>query len=225
MWANAGIYVIFLVYTVLIALKLSQRWIAGTGSDMTGNASRSSLDENSWEYVHKHVPLRFFGIGCKKDFAVYFDRPSSVQVRELSDVLDWLLSCSYVSDSVSRGTLDHWQHPVDFEASKAGDCEDHALWAWRKLVELGYKAEFVAGKRVRQGNASSHAWVIWRHEGCLYLLEATAKQKDRAIKTQGEALTEYVPFVAVDEQLKRKVYMGFPNWILLPVAKRSSDQV
>jgi predicted transglutaminase-like cysteine proteinase len=222
MWANANIYIIFLLYTVVIAVRLAERRIEKARLRKPGNNQYASLHENSWGSVHKNVPLRFFGIGCKQDFAVYFDRASSVQVKKLDDVLDWLLSCKYVTDSMSQGVPDHWQHPVDFESFRAGDCEDHALWAWRKLVELGYKAEFMAGKRIREGVPHSHAWVIWHHKESFFLLETTAKQKDRVIKTQEEALTEYVPFVAVDENKKRKVYMGFPNWILLPGSHRKA---
>jgi hypothetical protein len=80
----------------------------------------------------------------------------------------------------------------------------------------------MAGKRIREGVPHSHAWVIWHHKESFFLLETTAKQKDRVIKTQEEALTEYVPFVAVDENKKRKVYMGFPNWILLPGSRRKA---
>jgi predicted transglutaminase-like cysteine proteinase len=133
MWTNAGIYIIFVVYVVSIVLERHQRKFNKARSRKPGNDQYASLHENSWGSVHKHVPLRFFGIGCKQDFAVYFDRTSSVQVKKLDDVLDWLFSCKYVTDSMSQGVLDHWQHPVDFESSKAGDCEDHALWAWRKL--------------------------------------------------------------------------------------------
>jgi hypothetical protein len=35
-------------------------------------------------------------------------------------------------------------------------------------------------------------------------------------------LIEYVLFVAVDENLKRKVYMGFQNWILLSTSRRKT---
>src|SRR5690348_3236184 len=46
--------------------------------------------------------------------------------------------CEYVRDPVHE--RDFWQHPKTFEQLRKGDCEDHALWAWRKLTELGISA-------------------------------------------------------------------------------------
>ena len=58
-----------------------------------------------------------------------------------------------------------WQQPCAFEQSRRGDCEDFALWAWRKLVEMGVDAEFYVG-RVMCGDdpvsARQHAWVVYR---------------------------------------------------------------
>ncbi len=33
-----------------------------------------------------------------------------------------------------------------FRGKRRGDCKDHALWAWRKLNELGIAAELVCGQ-------------------------------------------------------------------------------
>jgi predicted transglutaminase-like cysteine proteinase len=48
-----------------------------------------------------------------------------------------------ISLSTSRFNRSHErEHPGAFERRRRGDCEDFALWAWRKLAEVGVDAEF-----------------------------------------------------------------------------------
>src|SRR5205085_1473130 len=68
-------------------------------------------------------------------FAWYFEGQSAVTVGSVDDVCEWLLECEYVHDPELFHEPDFWQHPRTFERLRKGDCEDHALWAWRKLVE------------------------------------------------------------------------------------------
>ena len=61
--------------------------------------------------------------------------------------------------------IDLWQHPSSFEELRRGDCEDFALWAWRKLAELGIDAEFFVGRilSVEEPDVDrQHAWVVFR---------------------------------------------------------------
>ena len=66
-------------------------------------------------------------------------------VKSLQEICEWLVGCDYADDEAFFNEPDFWQHPVMFEQTRKGDCEDHALWAWRKLVELGFEAELVRG--------------------------------------------------------------------------------
>src|SRR5688572_12118661 len=100
MWGKAGIYIFFLMSAVSV---VSFRWMGKLRSSMSRRDQHRSPDKNSWDYVHKQVPLRFFGTGCKQDFKIYFDRASSVQVGGLDEILDWLFSCTYVPDQLMRG--------------------------------------------------------------------------------------------------------------------------
>ena len=175
----------------------------------------SKFDFNdSWKSRYQNIPLRFFGHGCTTDFSSYLKQDSQVQVGGLNDILDWLLGCQYVSDPSTQGVRDHWQHPVEFEQTRQGDCEDFALWAWRKLLELGYHAEFTVGKWIHEGRIGTHAWVVFDYQDEVFILESTGSNRERMLKPVSQVMTEYVPFAAIDKDLKKKVYNGIANWIL-----------
>ena len=97
------------------------------------------------------VPAGAFGPGSERPFAQYFEGQASVPVASIDDVVAWLQTCEYVSDVELFQKRDFWQHPTVFEQSKRGDCEDFALWAWRKLRELGIDAEFCVGRVISTG--------------------------------------------------------------------------
>ena len=81
-------------------------------------------------------------------------------------------------DDRQFGVDDVWQHPCEFERLRQGDCEDYALWAWRKLVELGVDAELVSGRwDVTREDAGHHAWVVYREGGSEFLLESVARTR------------------------------------------------
>ena len=80
-----------------------------------------------------------------------------------------LKACQYAEDKTLFDKADFWQHPVDFEQKRQGDCEDFSLWAWRKLCEMGINAEFVTGEERKGGG---HAWVTFELDGQEFLLEA-----------------------------------------------------
>ena len=166
-----------------------------------------------WESRHQNIPLKFYGGGANRKFDYYFSGQSRVRVNSVRDIVDWLLGCEYVSDPEQFKKRDHWQHPVDFEKTRRGDCEDFALWAWRKLVELGHDAEFMVGKWLRDGRAGTHAWVFLRHDGKQFVFEATGRGLERIVKLHQDEMDNYVPFASVDSELRKKVYNGLTYWI------------
>jgi hypothetical protein len=109
-----------------------------------------------------------FGAGSRRPFADYLNGESRVTVQSVADICRWLQQCEYVRDADLFNQKDVWQHPGEFEARQKGDCEDHALWAWRKLKELNISAEFVVG-RLEWGDeaigAGAHAWVTYVENG------------------------------------------------------------
>ena len=102
--------------------------------------------ESAWEGVPMRVPARLFGPGSEQPFAQYFEGESGVPVESIDDIVAWLQSCEYVTDLEQFNQRDFWQHPRAFEQLRRGDCEDFALWAWRKLAEVGIDAEFCVGR-------------------------------------------------------------------------------
>lgn len=160
-----------------------------------------------WKKTRDCVPRYMFGKGAKHGFSWYFEGTSKVKVKNLREICKWLMQCKYISDNELFMEDDFWQHPVTFEHLRKGDCEDHALWAWRKLSELGIEAEFVSGKRLDGVNHSSaepgHAWVNFRKKDkqSWYVLESTAKNLDKMIITFEEAAKTYFPEVSIDGKL------------------------
>jgi len=169
--------------------------------------------DDVWHATYQNLPLKFFGGGARHNFDYYYTRSSNVEVSSIDDVGEWLLGCEYVTDREQFGVLDHWQHPTDFEATRKGDCEDFALWAWRKLVEMGHDAEFMVGKWLHDGRAGTHAWVFLKYEDEQYIYESTGRSPERMLKAFSAAHESYVPFAAVDSLLRKKVYRGMLHWI------------
>lgn len=100
----------------------------------------------------------------------YVSQPLSLQCATLEEMAAFLLTCKYVSDEEQFDQEDYWAPPEHFESTREGDCDDHALWAWRQLMGMGYRARFVVGESGRYG--VGHAWVTFEVEGRHYLCEA-----------------------------------------------------
>lgn len=94
------------------------------------------------------------------------------QCKDMSELRRFLLSCRYLTDKEQFGKDDYWLPPEQFEATRKGDCEDFALWVWRQLIGMGYRARFVVGRSGRYGD--SHSWVTFEDNGNWFLLEAQA---------------------------------------------------
>jgi hypothetical protein len=168
-----------------------------------------------WHAVRGNVPLAFFGVGCRREFEWYLGGPSAVRVQSVAQLCAWLAGCAVARDDEHFGAPDVWQHPAHFEERRRGDCEDHALWAWRKLLELGHQAEFVSGEWTPPGAPASelHGWVVFTAGGERFVLEAVACDADRMVRPLAEARREYVPHFSVDHQLRRWVHAGLVDWM------------
>ena len=173
--------------------------------------SRLMPPDDPWERFAYRVPPHAFGSGNHHDFSWYLEGESHVPVASLDDVQEWLLGCVYVKDPELFREADFWQHPTTFERLRQGDCEDHALWAWRKLVELGADVELISG-RTRGDDGSlggGHVWVLLRENGDTFVLEATAKSKDRMLRPLAEVRARYLPSFGVDRSSQRFAYNGY----------------
>ena len=161
-------------------------------------AERVVTPESPWERVRMRVPTTAFGPGSRRDFGHYIDGESGVRVASIDEIVEWLQSCEYVSDTDLFHEQDVWQHPAAFEQLRRGDCEDFALWAWRKLSEIDVEAEFYVG-RVLCGDEPEidrqHAWVVYRIDGDDYLFEPAAQSRPRMIRPLADAMSSTCPIL------------------------------
>jgi Bacterial transglutaminase-like cysteine proteinase BTLCP len=167
--------------------------------------------DSPWERVPMDVPATAFGPGSRWQFAHYFEGESRVRVTSIDDIVEWLGTCEYVSDTDQFHEQDLWQQPCAFERLRRGDCEDFALWAWRKLAEIGVESEFYVG-RVVCGDEPPidrhHAWVVYRVDRADFLFEPAARDRQRMIQPLSAVKDEYVPHFAVDRRFVTCAFVG-----------------
>lgn len=177
-----------------------------------------------WERYRQRIPLRLYGSGSQRDFSWYLEGQSQVSVNSIDEIQEWLLGCEYADDKDLFHEPDFWQHPRTFEHLRRGDCEDHALWAWRKLVELGVDAELISGQQLAESGvsdaSSGHVWVVFRRGDETIVFETVAKSKDLMLKPFQSARAEYRPEVGVNGARKQFAYHGF----LLTLKERRRGQ-
>lgn len=162
-----------------------------------------------WERQHREISPSRFGQGSQRDFRWYFEGESEVTAASVDDICVWLLECTYLTDVALFRKVDHWQHPRTFEELRHGDCEDHALWAWRKLAELGIDAELVSGQRIVSAEEShDHAWVLFREGGVEYVLEAVSHTREAMVMPADDVRAHYRPHVGVNARFETIVFGG-----------------
>lgn len=187
-----------------------QKLITSFSKPLSRYLLRTVTLDDPWQRFPERVPLHVYGAGARKEFRWYFEGDSSVTVRTLDDVLDWLLDCAYVSDPDLFNERDFWQHPRTLEHLRKGDCEDFSIWAWRKLVELDYDAEFVAGRCSEpQCSLKGHTWVLFQQDETPFLFDPVLRKRRTMIRPLDEVRQEYTPEVSVDHQFKRYAYAGY----------------
>jgi hypothetical protein len=103
----------------------------------------------------------------------YFNRPLRRKPTTLHDLARFLSGCRYLSDRRSRSRDDYWEPPDEFEIRRKGDCDDHAVYAWRVLTDLGYATRLILG----EFRGECHAWVHVAVHGRYYLIEPTWKHR------------------------------------------------
>ena len=171
---------------------------------------RTAALDDPWARFAHAVPLHRYGLGARRDFRWYFEGESTIPVTSLAEVQDWLLGCAYVRDPDLFQTADFWQHPLTFEQLRRGDCEDFTLWAWRKLVRLGYDAEFVAGHAAQPGACpGGHTWILLRDGGEPRLFDPVLRRRALMIRPLEAVRYEDVPEVSVDRRFARYAYAGY----------------
>jgi hypothetical protein len=192
----------------MIALEFASMWFLSPLARLAGHLTGS---ESAWERLALNVPPRAFGPGSDQPFAEYFKGESSVRVVSIDDIVAWLQTCEYAADLDLFQETDHWQHPGTFEERRRGDCEDFALWAWRKLTEVGVEAEFYVGRVVCRDSPRTdrqHAWVVYRIDGTEFLFEPAARTAPAMIRPLEEAMDDYIPHFAVNHRFETSAFAG-----------------
>jgi hypothetical protein len=157
------------------------------------------------------VPATAFGPGSRRQFVHYFEGDSLVSVNSIDDIIAWLQACEYVSDIEQFHERDVWQQPSEFERLRRGDCEDFALWAWRKLIEIGVDAEFFVGRVVCGADRSvarQHAWIVYRIQDEVYLFEPAARDRPCMIQLWSAVKDDYIPHFAVTGGCVTSAFVG-----------------
>jgi hypothetical protein len=167
-----------------------------------------------WRRLPYEAPLAVFGDGARHGFDWVFDGETAVAVSTMDDIVRWLAECRYESDASLFLESDYWQHPHTFEQLRRGDCEDFALWAWRKLIEIGIDADLVIGRRVPPGAENSrHAWILYRDGGEEFLFEPVLCERGEAVRRVSAVRSEYIPEFGVGADRRRFMFAGYAYFL------------
>lgn len=135
--------------------------------------------------------------GLASSFEDYLRARLRMRAKGPGEVFEFLRRCLYAKDSEVHGRAELWLHPEDFERIHAGDCDDHALWAWVQLVRLGWDARFTAGFHEEGG----HAWIMVHKDGEALVCESTAKRRPGFLR-RARRHPEYEPVWSVDRDCR-----------------------
>ncbi len=163
----------YLLYLILkpIYLIIFKIYIPHFKNDFDGHYILSIRELPGGEERWSGTERRKERLGNTHPWNRYFYKPLSTKPKNIYDIVRFLRGCKYISDRHTRSRNDFWEPPDIFEKRRTGDCEDHAIWAWRQLYDIGYRTRFVLGIC---GNCE-HAWVHIFVNGRCYLLESTQK--------------------------------------------------
>lgn len=177
-------------------------------------------NRDDWRAVEGWVPGEMFGSVRPIDFRSYLESESKVPAREVEEICAWLADCEYLLDEDPLESCGYSQHPDAFEQSRKGVCLDHAMWAWRKLIDCGYDAEYVVGN-LRPYGGNTHAWVLFESEGQPFILESVTKTVDEMVKPLDKVRDQYSPHCSVSGTLVRKAYGGMVEHLM----RRRQDRI
>ncbi|HEU4753112.1 MAG TPA: hypothetical protein VFU47_08385 [Armatimonadota bacterium] len=170
-------------------------------------ALRFEETQDVWTSVEVDLHAGWFG--SPHDFQHYLEGKSAVETGSVAELRAWLLGCEYVRDRELFQEPDYWQHPLTFEQLRRGDCEDHALWAWRKLAELALPASFCVGRwNWNPEEPAFHAWVVFEDRYDKWILEGTHRDPALMQRRFAEAKAEYAPHFSAGHFGEVRAYGG-----------------
>ena len=164
--------------------------------------------EDPWAPSARVLDRSVMGSGARHDFSWFLEGTTAVNPANLEEIRLWLLGCTYASDPDVFHERDYWQHPKTFEHLRKGDCEDFALWTWRKLLELGFDARFYLGRVLDDGDwRSRHAWVVFDLDGQRILMEPSSPTA--MLTPFDSAKANYEPYFYVGRDCKPTCCEGY----------------
>jgi hypothetical protein len=176
-----------------------------------------------WARLPIEAPLAVYG-GARHGFDWVFEGESESTVETFDELVHWLGECAYDTDARLFQEDDFWQHPRTFERLRRGDCEDFALWAWRKLLEMGMDADLVIGRRVPPGSANSrHAWILFRDGDAEFLFEPACRDRALAVRPLASVREDYIPELGVSAKRQRFFFAGYAYFLQNPHLGRARD--
>jgi hypothetical protein len=184
-------------------------WKRLTGERMARLDRADLARGDPWVRLPLAPPFGAYGPGAQDEFPTYLEGPSRVSAPSPAAVASWLLSCRYAADEHLLDAHDHWLHPSTFELVRAGDCEDFALWGWRKLVEASIDATFVVGmSAAANGTPVRHAWVTFRDGSDEFVLDGVQRSLELIVRPRAILGEAYVPQVGADREGRRVAFAG-----------------
>jgi predicted transglutaminase-like cysteine proteinase len=177
-------------------------------------------------WAKEPMALKSRRFGSPYDFNHYLAGESAVRLKTVAEILAWLGTCEYASDDAFFQTRDFWQHPLTFEQTRRSDCEDFALWAWRKFGEIGLPARFFIGQYVPYAEPPTfHAWVTFEDRCDEWLLEGAARDPlTRAIRLR-DVRDRYSPHYSIGHFGDGMVYGGLLQYLEAERARRRMKRV
>lgn len=87
-----------------------------------------------------------------------------------------------------------WKTPGEMKASGTGDCKAKAVSLYYLMRAYGARNVMLVVGRKSSNSQGTHAWLIWKSQGRVFLLDPTAQSQ--AIEITGSDLKNYVPHFA-----------------------------
>ena len=96
---------------------------------------------------------------------------------------------------------DHWQTPQETEINGYGDCEDKAIWLFKRLRESRYESVRVVVGKLKKNFHGYHAWVEHTDaKGTTHILDASTQT--RIWKRHEISHSYFVPYFSYDEKTR-----------------------
>jgi hypothetical protein len=118
--------------------------------------------------------------------------PTLIPISFPLELFHFLSGCRFLP---TVELLDNAVLPQEFERRQAGGTFAHALWAWRKCIDLEEGPRLTIGAY----HDSPHAWVTLYEETRAFIFETTRKDELVLLRSWEQSL--YEPWFSIDANL------------------------